>query len=280
MVTLKSLTQRVNGFGTMIEGEVTELFNSTTDEYADIQMESNEEKTRAYILPHIKNLGAKTVLDMGCGVGTMVNSLVNEGFDAYGVDLITLGKYWEKQQLDKNRFFFVDPYTLELPFEDNSIDFVFTLGVIEHIGTSNGHSDRLANYHEIRKAWLREIFRVVKPGGHMLVGGPNRNFPFDTAHGPDSKASKLELKLTEIVGATVHKPWGENFLWGYSDTKLYMEGLPHEIQPQSVKGLVYFSRVPVFFKRLVKMYVHHMPKLLLGSGFNPWMMVVIKKIKD
>ena len=277
MVALKKIYQEVNGFGTMSKDNVSELFDSTTDEYADIQMEINVEKTLSYILPIAEKLQAKSILDVGCGVGTMVKVLMNHGFDAYGVDLITLAKYWEKQGLDKAHFFLAEPYKLELPFEDNSLDFVFTLGAIEHIGTSDGHADRLPDYHMIRKEWLREIYRVVKPSGHMLIGGPNRNFPIDTAHGLDSKASKVEKKLTEWLGTTVHKTWGANFLWGYSDIEKYLSDLPYEMEGLSVSNYAYFSRVPNLLKGLSKLYVDKMPKPLLKTGLNPWMMALITK---
>ncbi len=274
---LKPIKQRVSGFGTMMEGQVEELFNSTTDEYANDQAEVNVGKTHNYILPYLKKYKAKTVVDIGCGVGTMVDTIGKEGYEAYGVDLVTLSRYWEKLNLDRERFFLADPYRFELPFADNSVDFVFTLGVIEHVGTSNGHSDRLPNYHEIRKEWLREVFRIVKPGGRMLIGGPNRNFPIDTAHGPDSRCTAWEQRLTDKVGSTVHKTWGENFLWGYPDIHHYLEGLPYSMQGQSVEGLVHFSRVPGPFRKLAELYVKHLPKGLLSTGFNPWMMALVEK---
>ncbi|WP_430009717.1 methyltransferase domain-containing protein, partial [Methylophaga lonarensis] len=173
--------------------------------------------------------------------------------------------------------FFVDPYELQLPFEDNSLDFAFTLGVIEHIGTSDGHADRLPNYREIRKRWLREVFRVLKPGGRMLIGGPNRNFPVDTAHGPDSKASAVERKLSDWAGATVHKVWGENFLWSYKDFPDYLQGLDYELEALSVKNYVYFSRVPKPFRKLTEWYIDYLPKPLLKTGFNPWVMALVTK---
>lgn len=276
-MNLKATSNEVLGYRTTIKGEITELFDSTTDEYAQTQMECNEGKVQRYIKPILDKVGAKSVLDVGCGVGAMVQVLQANGYDAYGADLITLAKYWHDNNMSKDRFFVVHPYEFELPFEDNSLDFAFSLGVIEHIGTSNGHSDRLENYHEYRRAWLREVYRVIKPGGHMLIGGPNRNFPIDTAHGLDSRASDLEKRLSDWVGASVHKTWGENFLWSYKDFPDYLDGLPYQLEAQRVTGLVEYSRVPALFRGLTRFYVDHTPKLFLRSGFNPWVMALINK---
>lgn len=49
-------------------------------------------------------------------------------------------------------------------FPDNSFDFVYSMGTIEHIDDYN-----LA---------IREIYRVLKPGGKAIVGVPNKLDPF------------------------------------------------------------------------------------------------------
>lgn len=274
---LKPITQKVLGYGTMVEGEIEERFFSTTDEYASDQEEVNEDKTFRYILPLLEKYQAKTVVDIGCGVGTMINTISKKGYNAYGVDLMSLSQYWNKLNRDKDRFFLVNPHHFELPFTDNSIDFVFTLGAIEHVGTSNGQSDRLPNYHAIRQQWLQEIFRIVKPGGRMLIAGPNRNFPIDTAHGLDTRCSSWEQFLTGKLGTTIHKTWGENFLWGYSDIHKYLEGMPYSLEAQSLKGLMNFSRVPKTLCGLAKLYVNKLPAFLLATGFNPWVLAMVEK---
>jgi SAM-dependent methyltransferase len=51
-----------------------------------------------------------------------------------------------------------------LPFADASFDAVYSMGTIEH-------------FDETERA-VEEIVRVLKPGGHAIVGVPNRHDPF------------------------------------------------------------------------------------------------------
>jgi len=51
-----------------------------------------------------------------------------------------------------------------LPFRDGAVDLVYSMGTIEHF-----YDDHVA---------LREIYRVVRPGGVAIIGVPNRLDPF------------------------------------------------------------------------------------------------------
>lgn len=276
---LKPVKHYVNGYAAMVpNGQSVEMrHDATTEEYAQDQREQNTTKVHAYLLPIFQRLGVHSVLDVGCGVGQMVNDLVAEGYDAYGIDLLGLEKFWSRQNNAKDRFFIVDPFAFELPFQDQTLDMAFSFGVIEHVGTSNGHADRLPNYHEMRRTWLREIFRTIKVGGYLLMGGPNRNFPVDVAHGLDSRSNRLEQWLSGLMGASVHRPWGEYFLWSYRDFPNYLDGLSYELEPLSIRGLVAFGRVPGLVRPLVRAYVDHLPKPLLGTAMNPWVMALVRR---
>lgn len=252
--------------------------DTTTDEYASLQNDDNINKTKDFLLPILKKNSSKTILDIGCGTGTMVATLSLMNYDAYGSDLAGLTSYWNKLGHDKNKFFIIDPYALKLPFPDNSLDFVFSLGAIEHVGTSDGHTDRLDNYKEIRKQWLNEAFRVVKVGGQLLIGGPNRKFPIDVAHSIDTKATYTEKVISKIIKKSVHFPWNENFLWAYEDIDDYLAGYKYEVTALSIKKYLYLSRVPAFIKPIVNIYLDKLPNKLLKSGLNPWVMALITKL--
>ena len=269
LIQKSGITSIIDGFPAMIEASSPPLYQSLSSEYASAQQRDNIAKTENYLLPVLKRTDSKTVLDAGCGVGTMVHRLLELGFDAYGFDLLENASHWKNQGLPTDRFVITHPLQLELPFSDHAFDLVFSFGVLEHIGTSDGHATRRPDYHDIRRQWLHELFRVVRPGGYLLLGGPNRGFPVDTAHGLDAEAGAIERSLSRLLGATIHRTWGAYFLWSYGDTRTYLSGLPCRIKPLSVEGLANFSRVPKPVRAMARAYVRYLPAVLLGTGFNP-----------
>ncbi len=276
----KYINQNIDGYSALLYSEAELAPDVTTDDYAENQEQVNEAKVISYLLPLVLSLGAKSVLDVGCGVGAMTRCFLDSGYDAYGVDLPGLTTHWKRLSLPNDRMYVIDPVELKLPFKDNSLDFAYTLGVIEHVGTTNGHSDRCDDYHEKRKAWLREVYRVIRPGGAALIAGPNRAFPVDVAHSLDTEASDFERWLSKKIGVSIHKVWGENFLWSYKDIPVYLEGLDYQMEPLSVNKFLSNSRVPGIIRPLVEGYVKYLPTALLGTGFNPWVMALVSKPED
>jgi hypothetical protein len=83
--------------------------------------------------------------------------------------------------------------------------------------------------------------------------------------------------LSNLVGASIHKPWGENFLWGYEDVRRYLVGQEYDVEPLSIRGFLGLSRVPNLLRPVINAYVDHLPRSLLGTGFNPWMIALVHK---
>jgi SAM-dependent methyltransferase len=276
---MKMVASQLDGYGSMVVSAdpLAGAPDSTTDTYAQAQVATNVRVTREYLEPILRRTGSRSVVDVGCGVGTSVTTLLEDGYDAFGVDLAPLTRYWRLGGAEASRFFVVDAGTLALPFEDGVLDFAVSLGAIEHVGTVDGHATRCATYHQRRRQWLREIYRVVRPGGHLLVGGPNRHFPLDFSHGLDAEASPLERSLTRLAGVSIHRTWGDYFLWGYEDVPKYLAGLEFRTEALSIDGLLQFGRVPALFRSLARLYVQQLPRPALATGLNPWVMALVTK---
>ena len=105
-------------------------------------------------------------LEIGTGTGGMLQTLLERGLRARGVEI-------NPALIAESRRWFgdlpVQPVSgVELPFSDASFDLVLSFDVFEHIKDSDAH--------------LREVSRVLRPGGRYLVQTPNKwsNVIFET----------------------------------------------------------------------------------------------------
>jgi len=95
------------------------------------------------------------VLDVGCGAGQVVGRLTEAGYEAYGVDVsepsIARARQFSERCLlyDGQR----------LPFADNYFASAGALNVLEHV--------------EAAEEFIRELVRVVQPGGKIVLSSPN-----------------------------------------------------------------------------------------------------------
>lgn len=127
-----------------------------------------------YVLPWLREFGARVVLDDGCGVGHTVEYLCQQGIEAYGIDPGPRQKYWPAE---RSRLFRADG--TKLPFADGSFDAVLSSGVIEHIGEPLARRQQ----HPHQRAYVHEVVRVLRRGGRALIAAPNGAFPIDFWHG-------------------------------------------------------------------------------------------------
>ena len=117
----------------------------------------------------------KSALDVGCGVGEFMEILEQDGFEVTGVD----GNADQIETVKNNGLEGrVVDLEKQLPFERESFDLVTSLEVIEHIACA--------------ESLLKEINRVLKSGGHLLITTPNFAY--------------LNHRLQYLFGAA---PWNE-----------------------------------------------------------------------
>lgn len=95
------------------------------------------------------------VLDVGCGAGQVIHQLTEAGYEAYGVDVSEPNI--QKARRFTERAIMYDGRTL--PFESAYFGSAGALNVLEHV--------------EEPEAFVREIVRVVRPGGRVVLSSPN-----------------------------------------------------------------------------------------------------------
>jgi SAM-dependent methyltransferase len=116
------------------------------------------------IAPHVSG----TWLDYGCADGGYSAALLEHGASAViGVDVET-ERIAEAQakEIPNATFISFDGTKIDLP--DESVDGAFTNEVMEHV--------------DDEQESLRDIYRLMKPGGTLVVISPNRWFPIE-GHG-------------------------------------------------------------------------------------------------
>lgn len=106
------------------------------------------------------------ILEIGCGIGTVVSELAQQGHRATGTDISRVAI-----EYGRTKYPGLDLQVLpaeELPFADGTFDFVLSFDLFEHIAQIDRH--------------VSEVHRVLKPQGYYLFQTPNKlsNATFET----------------------------------------------------------------------------------------------------
>jgi ubiquinone/menaquinone biosynthesis C-methylase UbiE len=107
-------------------------------------------------LKHLKLvLNGKKILDAGCGVGSLSEILERDYYsEIHACDASEIRIHQAKKSCSKNINFFTADLKA-LPEEKNQFDVIFVRFVLEHSLDP--------------KPLISELFRVLKPGGHLVV---------------------------------------------------------------------------------------------------------------
>lgn len=101
------------------------------------------------------NTSQTKILDFGCGSGIFVSELQEKGYDVHGVDISAEAIKFGELRGIKN-LSIQDSHRLDFP--DASFDVVLSLDVLEHLED---------------ESWaIREVYRILKPGGKFMVMVP------------------------------------------------------------------------------------------------------------
>ncbi|MBN2317305.1 MAG: class I SAM-dependent methyltransferase [Sedimentisphaerales bacterium] len=98
------------------------------------------------------------ILEIGCGIGSVVFELSRQGYDITGIDISNAAITYGLKKYGDIR---LDVQAAEtLPYEDESFDGALSFDVFEHIAQIDRH--------------VGEVRRVLRPGGSYLFQTPNK----------------------------------------------------------------------------------------------------------
>jgi SAM-dependent methyltransferase len=105
------------------------------------------------------------VLDAGCGAGPLAIELVGRGYFVHGVDvsekmIVACRENLQAKGFPVDRYALTHGDVFKAGFADGAFDCVSALGFLQ--------------YQDDEVAALRELNRVLKPGGVLFVSGPTR----------------------------------------------------------------------------------------------------------
>lgn len=127
--------------------------------------------------------GGETILDFGCGNGELLSRVGRKFRRVVGVDATEASVEITRRRLAGHPKAVIYKYSGEMPVEKGRFDYVTCMDVLEHL-------------EEPEKA-LREIKRLMPPGGRLIVSVPNW---YDFIY---SKVLRLNAYHLHA-----HTPWG------------------------------------------------------------------------
>ncbi len=106
------------------------------------------------------------ILEIGCGIGSVVFELSKQGCDVTGIDISREAIAYGREKYGDIK---LDVFAAQaLPYDDDSFDIVLSFDLFEHIAEIDKH--------------VSEVARVLKPSGCYLLQTPNKysNAIFET----------------------------------------------------------------------------------------------------
>lgn len=134
------------------------ISNSVGARYFTRSGGANAEPIKGMIRRH--SLRPARVLDFGCGAGRILRHLSGSaefgGAEFHGCDYNPDLIDWCRKNLKPARFA-VNAPAPPLPYPDGHFDFVYSYSVFTHL------------CEELQTGWVRELGRVLPPGGHLYL---------------------------------------------------------------------------------------------------------------
>ena len=220
------------------------LTDVPSDDFSNLYLSDHERfktrrRTGEWTIPILKTCGLQggKILSAGCGNGMDVAELRERGFQAVGFDLYppaTEAAPWVSVARANS-----------IPFGTAAFDAVLCLEVIEHIPRVD------------RAAAGKELLRVIRPGGFIIIATPNRYFP------ADEHAKWLRI----------HSPFRDDTLSSKELETLF----GRKARTLTWKRYFQFERFGVFGAGINKAVTMFDNRLLHRSAINPHLFLAFQK---
>lgn len=132
------------------------------------------------ILEMLRPGQGEKILDVGCGTGIFTFDVLGAGADVVGVELSLPMLLWARKKLKGRTFRTVQGDMRNLPFADNAFEKTISVTAIEFI-------------QDARSA-VRELFRVTKPRGPIVVATLNSLSPWASRRRAEGKKGHALFK--------------------------------------------------------------------------------------
>lgn len=166
------------------------LYAAVAHEYDDVfprHVAEHYIDKRTGLIKDLLPLGG-LVLDVGCGTGQLASAIASVGYDVFGVDLSASMVARARERGLAGTFAGI---TTALPFAPNSFDLALTVATLHHLETP----ERVATT-------VREMARVVKPGGFVVLwdhNPANPYWPILMKRVPQDSGDERLVPLAELV---------------------------------------------------------------------------------
>ena len=138
----------------------------TANDEAILKQNLQEVLVREYFLKAMGEIAGRNVLDIGCAFGDYMAVIAEMGGHVSGIDLnahaVQLGRDTFAKAGLRGDFHAGDASAL--PFPDEHFDIIYSSDMFEHIS------------REVKQAVVKEIYRVLKPGGRVVIKTPNLDY--------------------------------------------------------------------------------------------------------
>jgi len=125
----------------------------------------------------VRKFKPENILDIGCSDGLLLSFFHTRGLQCYGVDISKKSIMFAPEEIKEN-LMLLDIEKEYLPFKDNTFECITILEVLEHL-----HDHSLI---------ISEMYRVLKPGGIVLMSSPVNSKLYQTISKTLSKPKRSE----------------------------------------------------------------------------------------